>query len=177
MARSWFALWLAGCVGPTGEGDDETEPVDDTGYPAEWAALEEAVLALVNQNRWVGANCDGLHFVARREALEMDETLRDVARAHSADMGARHFFDHDNPDREDPFDRIEEAGFTGAQPWGENIAGGSATAEGVMSQWMNSPGHCENIMQPDFKVIGIGYAFDADSELGHYWTQNFAGSH
>jgi uncharacterized protein YkwD len=135
------------------------------------------VLGLVNQNRWVGANCDGLHFVARRPPLEMDEVLRGVARAHSADMGERHFFDHDNPDHEDPFDRMENAGFTGAEPWGENIAAGSNTAEGVMDQWMNSEGHCKNIMLPDFAVIGIGYVFDPNSELKHYWTQNFAASH
>jgi len=177
--RSWvgLALILAGCTGTETGGDDDTVPVDDTGWPAEWAALEDGVLELVNQKRWAGASCDGLHFVAQRAPLEMDETLRSVARGHSTDMGARNFFSHDNPDREDPFDRLEEAGFTGAQPWGENIAAGSSTAEAVVDQWIHSEGHCENIMLPDYTVIGIGYAYDGDSDFGHYWTQNFAGSH
>jgi uncharacterized protein YkwD len=177
LVRSSAWLLLVGCTGDPGPGDDGTEPVEDTGWPGEWAALEDEVLALVNQRRWAGASCDGLHFVGQRAPLEMDEILRGVARAHSADMAARDYFSHDNPDGEDPDDRIEEIGFSGAAPWGENIAAGSATAAGVVDQWIDSEGHCDNIMLPDYTVIGIGYAFDPGSEFGHYWTQNFAGSH
>jgi uncharacterized protein YkwD len=175
--RSWIGLWLAGCAGTETTGDDDTVPVDDTGWPAEWTALEDGVLEIVNQKRWAGASCDGLHFVAQRPPLEMDETLRSVARGHSVDMGARNFFSHDNPDREDPFDRIADAGFTGAEPWGENIAAGSSTAAAVMDNRIRSEGHCQNIMNPNIGVIGIGNAFDPESDFGHYWTQNFAGSH
>jgi uncharacterized protein YkwD len=48
-----------------------------------------------------------------------------AARKHSIDMGTRNFFDHVNPDGQDPFARMKAAGWnpTGAYAWGENIAG------------------------------------------------------
>jgi uncharacterized protein YkwD len=41
---------------------------------------------------------------------------------------------------------------------------------------MGSAGHCANIMNPSFRAIGVGYAFSAASNYGHYWTQSFGGS-
>jgi uncharacterized protein YkwD len=74
-------------------------------------------------------------------------------------------------------DRMSDAGYSGASPWGENIAAGQPTPAEVVDGWMHSPGHCRNIMDPDYHVIGIGYAYDASSSYGHYWTQDFGGSH
>ena len=92
-------------------------------------------------------------------------------------MGAQDYFEHTSLDGREFGDRMTEAGFMGAGPWGENIAAGSATPEAVVQGWMNSPGHCANIMNPQYRVIGIGYAFDDASTFGHYWTQDFAASH
>ncbi len=55
---------------------------------------------------------------------------------------------------------------------GENIAGGYRTPSDVVSAWMNSPGHKENIMNPDYTHIGIGYYPDSGSGLS-YWCQLF----
>ena len=41
---------------------------------------------------------------------------------------------------------------------------------------MASPGHCRNIMDPAFRAIGVGYAFDASATYRHYWTLSFGGS-
>ena len=80
-------------------------------------------------------------------------------------------------DGRSPDDRIHDAGFTGDYPTGENISGGYSSAVDSVEGLMNSPGHCRNIMNPEYKVIGIGFSFDADSHFGEYWTQNFGGSH
>ena len=40
---------------------------------------------------------------------------------------------------------------------------------------MDSPGHCENIMNPHYSMLGVGYSFGAAAKYRHYWTQNFAG--
>lgn len=152
------------------------ECVFDGAWPEEWSALEEEMLEILNQNRARGANCGGTQYDPV-PPLEMDEIARISARLHSQDMGARNFFDHDTPDGVQFFERMDAAGFEGLEPWGENLAGGSATAAGAMSGLMNSPGHCVNIMRPEFRVVGIGYAYDAESDFGHYWTQNFGASH
>jgi uncharacterized protein YkwD len=100
----------------------------------------------------------------------MDPALQCAARLHSKDMADREFFAHDNPSGEDPWVRIEAAGFTGFAG-GENIAAGRATGQETVDQWMDSDGHCANIMNPEFQFIGVGYY--PGGEYGHLWTQTF----
>ena len=77
---------------------------------------------------------------------------------------------------ENVFARIRAEGYAYASA-GENIAWGHPTPEAVVGAWLASPGHCRNIMNADYRVVGIGYAYDPESEFGHYWTQNFAAGH
>lgn len=56
---------------------------------------------------------------------------------------------------------------------GENIAAGSSSAKVTVQQWINSPGHYENIINPAFTQLGVGYYYDKDSTYQHYWTQIF----
>ena len=178
MSQRLFAIvLLVGCA--EGLGDDSTSAPLWTGDDDAARALEDEVLELVNRYRFTGATCGGQGF-GSAAPLEADEVLRGTAREHSADMAQRGFQDHVNPDGADPFDRMAAAGFDGADPWGENVAAGYATAEEVVAGWMSSPGHCANIMEPSFAVLGVGYfdhGVDDPNVFRHYWTQNFAGSH
>ncbi len=72
--------------------------------------------------------------------------------------------------------RIAAAGYR-ASGWGENIAAGQSTPEEVVQGWMESPGHCRNIMNPEYRTIGIGYGVVPGSPYGTYWTQDFAAGH
>ena len=148
-------------------------PPADSGVPSGNATLEEQVLVIVNQRRAMGANCGGTNY-APTGPLVMNAQLQAAARGHSLDMGTRNFFDHDTPEGTTPFQRIAAAGYTGS-PQGENIAAGNATAAATMEQWMNSPGHCQNIMNPQYRSIGVGYANVRGSRYTHYWTQTFGG--
>jgi uncharacterized protein YkwD len=136
-----------------------------------WAALEQEILELVNQYRAEGATCGGEVF-GPAGPLQMDASLQCAARMHSLDMDQRDFFSHDNPSGEGPSERMENAGYDG-RGWGENIAGGNSTAAETMEQWMDSPGHCSNIMSPGYTLIGVGY--HPGGEWGHLWTQTFGG--
>jgi len=136
-----------------------------------WAQLELDVLALVNQVRTKGADCHSEGVFAATGPLTMDPALRCAARKHSADMAARNFFDHTNPDGEVPWDRMAKAGYGGYSNAGENIAAGSPDAQGTMNQWLGSDGHCANIMSPNFADIGVGYS--PGGQYGHLWTQVF----
>ncbi|MFD6247643.1 CAP domain-containing protein [Streptomyces roseolus] len=118
----------------------------------------DQVLSLVNAER-AKAGCG---------PLTANATLARAAQAHSDDMAARDFFDHTNPDGAGPGDRVTAAGY----PWstyGENIAMGQRTPEQVMEAWMNSPGHRANILNCDFKELGVGIHDGG----GPYWTQVF----
>ncbi|MGY1802137.1 CAP domain-containing protein [Blastococcus sp. SYSU D00922] len=118
---------------------------------------EGEVLALVNAER-AAAGCG---------ALSADAGLANVARAHSADMRDRGFFDHVNLDGLDPFDRAERAGLTARA---ENIAWGQRSAAEVMDSWMNSPGHRANILNCGLTRLGVGVA---EGSGGPWWTQLF----
>ncbi|MFF6807072.1 sigma-70 family RNA polymerase sigma factor [Streptomyces sp. NPDC012616] len=120
---------------------------------------ESQVIALVNKER-AAAGCG---------PLTGDPLLRKSAQGHSDDMAARDFFDHTNPDGADPGARITAAGYRWST-YGENIAKGQQSAQSVMTSWMNSPGHRANILNCDFKNIGVGIH---DGAGGPWWTQNF----
>ena len=137
-----------------------------------WASLESSVLTLVNQKRAAGATCGGVR-KAPVAALTLDTRLRCAARKHSKDMGTNNFFNHTGSNGSTFDKRITAAGYTWTGA-GENIAAGQATAAAVMTSWMNSTGHCNNIMNGTFKQIGIGYYYSATATYKHYWTQDFA---
>ncbi|WP_308128040.1 CAP domain-containing protein [Modestobacter italicus] len=119
---------------------------------------EGQVLTLVNTER-AAAGC---------APVSADAGLAAVARAHSADMRDRDFFDHVNPDGVDPFARAEAAGVGYARA--ENIAAGQPDAAAVMADWMASPGHRKNILNCDLRTLGVGVATGPG---GPWWTQLF----
>ncbi|MEO3749818.1 CAP domain-containing protein [Streptomyces sp. B6B3] len=148
----------------TQEPDPEpsTPPVSEEpttpGGEAETVAARE-VVTLVNEER-AEAGC---------EPLTADTALTGLAADHSRDMAERGYFSHDDPDGRTPWDRAEEAGVDNLG--GENIAMGQADAAAVMEAWMNSEGHRANILNCDFRTIGVGVYTGEDG--GPWWTQDF----
>jgi uncharacterized protein YkwD len=162
-----------GTSGTAGSGEVPDEPycAPTESWNPDYAALEAEIVVIVNRYRAEGANCGGEE-MPPAGPLTMDPNLQCAARVHTMDMAERDFFDHDNPDGDGPDDRMEAAGYDG-RGWGENIAAGNSTAEETMEQWMNSPGHCRNIMNDGYTLIGVGYY--PGGEYDHLWTQTFGG--
>jgi uncharacterized protein YkwD len=146
---------------------------DPATWPADWVAFEDQVLQLVNARRAAGATCGGSAYPAVGP-ITMEAHLRVAARCHSLDMATQGYFDHTSLDGRSPWDRIAQAGYTRASWQGENIAAGYATPAAVVDGWMNSTGHCTNIMNAHFVDTGVGYAFLSSSPYRSYWTQDFA---
>lgn len=147
------------------------------GAPGGWspssAPMEAAVLAEVNVRRQRGAACGDKSF-GPAAPLSGSAALEQAARAHSVDMAARNYFSHTSQDGRTVQQRLQAAGYRGGA-YGENIAAGRETAHDTVEQWMQSPGHCANIMDPSFRLLGVGHAYSAASSFGHYWTQDFGG--
>ena len=139
------------------------------------SGFEEDVFDLVNDRRAAGATCGSTSY-GPTAALAMNTKLRNAARAHSQDMAANNYFSHTSLDGRTFDQRIRDAGYTGSGPLGENIAAGQSSPQSVVNGWMGSPGHCRNIMDPAFRAIGVGYAYEAGSTYRHYWTLSFGGS-
>jgi uncharacterized protein YkwD len=106
--------------------------------------LEAEMLELVNQER-VSRNLP---------PLSPDPEMTEVARKHSADMFRRGYFSHYTPEGKDPFERMREDSVQ-FRTAGENLAL-APTLRIAHNGLMNSPGHRENILRPQYGRLGIG---------------------
>jgi uncharacterized protein YkwD len=100
--------------------------------------------------------------------------LSAAATAHAADMAAHREFDHRGHDGSTPAVRVARAGFGAFSVVGENIAAGALTPLEVTRGWLASPPHCENLRDPRFSELGIGFAVNTANEPWVFWTQDFA---
>jgi uncharacterized protein YkwD len=137
------------------------------------AAVTRRILELVNQARASGHRCGGKYFPPVGP-LSPDAALTRAALEHSRDMALHDAFDHKGHDGSNPAARVERAGYGEHRIVGENIAAGAMNAAEVTEGWLNSPPHCENIMDGRFAQIGIAYAENLNTASAVFWTQDFA---
>ena len=142
---------LSGCSLSENGGLDYSKP---SGYA-------QQVLELVNEERAkVGAS-----------PLTLDSRLCAAADERAEEITV--LFEHTRPDGSSCFTILREYGVS-YYTAGENISAGRATAAAVVEGWMNSPGHRANILNSEFKYLGVGRATAYDV-YGTYWVQLFTG--
>jgi len=124
----------------------------------------DLMLKLVNEKRASGCNC-GTTAMPPVAALSWNDLLASAALSHSKSMNSNNFFSHTSLNGASAGDRITAAGYKWTS-YGENIASGQPTEQAVFDAWMNSEGHCKNIMGKNYKEMGI-------ARDGKYWTQDF----
>jgi uncharacterized protein YkwD len=128
-------------------------------------------LANINRVRQQGCNC-GITYMPPAAPLVWNDQLEMAAMGHAADMANQNYFSHTSLDGRSMQDRIGTAGYTykGYKSYaiGENIAEGPQSIAEVMQGWFKSPGHCKNLMNPQFKEVGV-------AENAGYWVQDFGG--
>jgi uncharacterized protein YkwD len=142
-------------------GSTTTGTFSDCTVPLAADTWQAEVLRLVNAERAkVGLS-----------ALTYNAQLQVQAAAYACEMVHYHFFAHVDPvDQSTLANRADEFGYA---YWaiGENLAAGQPTPAKVMSDWMNSTGHRENILNPAFTELGI--AVRSGGDYGIYWVQEF----
>lgn len=141
------------------------------GRMGDWQTEGQKLLERINAARVQPRQCGGQSFAAA-PPLAWNATLASAAESHSRAMANGNFFDHKDRDGRTPSDRAELAGYTGALV-GENIAAALDSAGKVVDGWLTSPGHCANLMNPQFSELGAAYAADPKSDAGIYWTALF----
>lgn len=155
----------------TGTGSN-TGGTDQAGSGESNQSLADEMLAAVNAARAQGQDCGGTWMPAVGP-LTWDATLEHTAYLHSSDMANYDYFSHTGLDGSSPSQRVTEQGYS----WktvGENIAAGQKTVSAVMQGWLESPGHCKNIMNGSFTQMGAASDTNSGSTYGIYWTQVFA---
>jgi uncharacterized protein YkwD len=139
-------------------GGDSTTTADST-------VNESTLLALVNNVRKTGCTC-GTTAMPVVAPVTWNNLLEKAALLHSVDMNKNDYFSHTGLDGSTPGDRITRVGYNW-RAYGENIAKGYTSEQAVMTGWLQSEGHCKNIMSSNVKEMGVG-------RDGNYWTQIFA---
>lgn len=136
-----------------------------------YSTQELSFLGLINDYRQQNGLCE----------LMLSSTISEACRRHNSDMGTYGFFSHYTSQSDffaagsTPWDRMAASGYDYATTKGENIAAGFATAAAVFEGWKGSPGHNANMLNADFKVMGISMVTMPGSAYGTYWTTDFAG--
>jgi uncharacterized protein YkwD len=134
------------------------DPIDCAAIAASWdcdlADDEQRVLELVNQMRSQEQECGSTSYSAA-SPVQMNPELRCAARMHAWDQQGRGYYDHTTPEGLSPGDRATNAGFQSGNV-AENIFMINASPEATVQGWMDSPGHCANIMKSHFSKVGVG---------------------
>jgi uncharacterized protein YkwD len=125
-------------------------------------AFVDAVVRLTNAER------------ARVDApkLRPNDALMQAAQAYTAILAPGPCFEHTCQPVPRLRDRLENAGYVDWQEIGENIAAGDRTPEGVVANWMDSPGHRANILKREYQETGVG-VLRGDGKYRIYWVQVF----
>lgn len=151
-------------------GNAPTQPA-----PAASQAFINKTLERVNIARASQRLC-GTTTMPAQAALTWDIQIEQAALFHSGWMQSNNTFSHEGADGSSPGTRVTNTGYN----WNsvaENIAAGQDSIDSVIDAWLDSPGHCRNIMSANVTQIGMALV-DGDSSNSYqtYWTMVLARS-
>ena len=129
------------------------------------------LLQRINVARAKPRRCGNRLFPAA-QPLQPNTMLRAAAEAHARDMLDYNYFAHEGRDGSNPAQRVTAAGYA-YRIVGENIASGPVTAAEAVEGWLQSPEHCENLMDTRFTDSGVAFAASGSGPPRIYWVQEF----
>jgi uncharacterized protein YkwD len=144
LAATWALASSASAAASCPNADAQAEDLSTS-------QLESSVTCLINEER----TSRGLR------PVQSDSTLRQAALGHTSDMVSESYFSHTSPDGDTFLDRITKTGYTrGARRWlvGENLvwgSGGLSSPGALVTSWMNSQEHRENLLRSRFRQVGV----------------------
>lgn len=169
------ALTLFGCAAelpPTDSdsSDNTGESTPDTAtYVCGDAKITKAqIIEAINAARAQARSC-GTQAYTATTPINWDNRLFLTADKHSKDLATNNFFSHTGSDGSSVGQRARTKGYT----WNfiaENIAAGQTSLDQVVTGWLNSPGHCRNMMNPNAQDIGLSCRYDQNTDYKTYWT-------
>ena len=140
--------------------------------PAPTAAADLTISAAENL---MGQTLNADRAAAGLVPVRLDGRLMAIARARSADMAAKNYFSHTQPDGRTVFNILNASGIKWYSA-GEIIAWNtwptlSDSVTAANNGWLGSPTHRSIIMATSYNYMGIGLAVDGSGKK--YWTAVF----
>jgi len=141
--------------------------------PCDVPGMQQAIIQQVNSLRARGATCGAQRF-GPAGPVAYNGQLYSAAADHSRDMADNNYFSHADRRGAQAEQRVESVGYRW-QAVGENIAAGlDFNPNSVVVGWMDSAGHCSNIMDPDYNEIAVACVTRPGTTFGKYWTMVLA---
>jgi len=142
------------------------------GDSCEISEQQQHMLNLINAVRSQAQSCGGELYEAV-PPLTWSCQLGDSAAKHTKDMTTHNFVGHTGSDGLRAGDRLLASGYDWRY-YGENIAAGFIFAEEAIEGFIESPGHCVNMMNSEVTKFGSFMTFGDNLNYQSYWTQLFA---
>jgi uncharacterized protein YkwD len=172
----WLRLTVTDNEGATGFDDVVITVNESAGEDQTTGFTHQAMLSVINTARAETRMCGSTEYPGQ-PPLQWSGSLAEVARIHSMDMAREGYFSHTSLDGTSMGDRVFPY-WTGTRV-GENIAASSIDRSDsyVVGLWLDSPGHCALIMNPDFTHAGVGSGHNVENgyTYHHFWTLDFGG--
>lgn len=128
------------------------------------------MLAMVNAARATGQVCGGAYYPPVRP-LVLSAKLNRAAQMWSADMAAHSTpAGHIDSLGRDQQDRGKAVGYSGGV--GENSSAGQSSAANANQRFIESPGHCSNLMRKEYRDFGASCT-QVTTGYQTYWVHNF----
>lgn len=155
------ALVAAACLFTSAQADSQLEPCADA------QALERAVERL-NELRLQGdAPCATAR--ATMQPLAWEVRLASSAHEQASDLALRDLLSHVDARQRGLGARLRSAGYAAAGA-GENLAAGQTDFDDTVQAWLASPSHCANLMQPEFRDVGLACVQRRGSRYERFWV-------
>jgi uncharacterized protein YkwD len=155
LAASWLVSAQSGEAG--------LEACDD-GPPA------AAVVERLNQLRRLSdAPCTAAGRLPAPQPLHWEQRLASSAHEHAVDMALRDSLSHTDARQRSFGTRLRSVGYF-ASGAGENLAAGQHSLDDTLAAWLASPSHCANLMQPDYRDVGLACVQRRGSRYERFWV-------
>ncbi len=138
---------------------------------ADTQALQRAVERL-NDVRQTAGPCEGAAAAAppaARQPLAWEQRLASSAQAQASDLAQRDLLSHVDAQQRSFGLRLRSTGYAAAGA-GENLAAGQTDFDDTLQAWLASPTHCANLMQPDFRDVGLACVQRVGSRYERFWV-------
>jgi uncharacterized protein YkwD len=134
--------------------------------------FSEQVIRQVNEIRSQARYC-GTEYFEAAPSLVWQDAIRHAAYLHSVQMAHANVVSHTSFDSRQLKQRILATGYPYIR-LGENITAGPRTVDVAMRKWLESPGHCKNLMDPNYTEVVAVCVAKQHSFYKTYWTMNLA---
>ncbi|MBP5980550.1 MAG: CAP domain-containing protein [Halomonas sp.] len=167
--RALFRLAALMLLGTGAAWASDDAPQGGSSSNCEPTEQQQEMLSLVNEARSQTRQCGNQSFDSVAP-LTWSCKRHEAAKARSEDMAENEYFSHTSPEGVGIEQRVDAQGYV----WravGENIAAGHMSSSAAVDGWLESPGHCSNIMNGAFTQMGMANADNPESRYTTYWTQ------